>query len=132
MQKRRRFERGEGKVGCLVTLIVVVLLGGIIWKVLPIYAGHMNLLRYAEDIAGGAATRPEAEIQGLIFKKAEELGIREATQPGSVAIQKSGDYDRGSCAITFNYKRPVDFFGVYKTDIVFNKRLERPYLNAKS
>ncbi len=131
MEKRRRTERGEGKIGCMVTLVVVILGGGVAVKVVPEYLSNDAIMNTTRELASRAGVRPVEEIKAQIMAKAKEEEIAEVLAPGAITINTTGNKDAGTCTIRVNYTRNVDFFGITSTKLTFDKTVSMPFMDAR-
>jgi hypothetical protein len=122
-----RHQRGEGKIGCIVSLLVMGVLGGAAIKVVPVYYGNSELIDACNFIASGASKKPIETLEREVKDRARELGVVEAlTDKGAIRITKSGSGDTGTCTIILRYKRTIDFYGAYKWTMVTDKRISKP------
>lgn len=122
-----RQQRGEGKVGCVLTLLVFGLLAAAGFKAVPVYYGNSELIDACEYIASGAAHKSLETIEREVKEKARDLGVVEVLrEKGAIRVTKAGGGDNGSCTITLRYKRTIDFYGAYQWTIVTDKRITKP------
>ncbi len=120
-------QRGEGKTGCIVTLLVLGLLGAVAYKVIPVYYGNSELIDACDFIASDAGKRPLENIDREIRAKAKELGVFEAlTDKNAIRITKTGGENGGTCSIVLRYKRTIDFYGVYTWTLETDKHITKP------
>jgi hypothetical protein len=120
-------QRGEGKFGCLVSLLVLGTLGAVAYKAVPVYYGNSELIDACDFIASGASKKPIETLEREVKEKAKELGVIEAlTDKSAIRISKTGGGDAGTCTITLRYKRTIDFYGTYKWTLVTDKRISKP------
>ena len=120
-------QRGEGKIGCIVTLLVLGVAGAVAYKVFPVYYGNSELIDACDGIASGASRKPLETIEREIKEKARELGVIEAlTDKSAIRVTKSSSGETGFCTITLRYKRTIDFYGVYKWTLETDKRITKP------
>jgi hypothetical protein len=120
-------QRGEGKIGCIISLLVLGVLGAAAVKAVPVYYGNSELVDACDLIASGASKKPLETIEREVKEKARELGVIEAlTEKGAIRISKTGAGDTGTCTITLRYKRTIDFYGAYKWTLVTDKRITKP------
>jgi len=124
-------QRGEGKVGCIVTLLVVAILGAIAFQAVPVLFSNNEFLSAVEEYAGRAAIIPQGTIEAQISQKARELGIHEALVPGAVIVTKSGDNMAGTCTVRIKYTRKIDFYGVFTFPLETDKTKSVPYVDAR-
>jgi len=122
-----RHQRGEGKLGCLVSLLIVGALGGIGFKAVPVYFSNSELADACDFIASGASKKPIETLEREVKDRARELGVAEVLKDkGAIRITKSGSGDSGMCTITLHYTRTIDFYGLYKWTLVTDKRISKP------
>jgi hypothetical protein len=122
-----RHQRGEGKIGCLVSLLVLGTLGAAAFKAVPVYYGNSELIDACDFIASGASKKPIETLEREVKEKAKELGVIEAlTDKHAIRISKTGGGETGTCTITLRYKRTIDFYGVYKWTLVTDRRISKP------
>ena len=122
-----RHQRGEGKLGCLVSLLVLGVVGATAFKAVPIYYGNSELIDACDFIASGASKKPLETIEREVKEKARDLGVIEAlTDKGAIRVTKAGGGDAATCTITLRYKRTIDFYGAYKWTLVTDKRITKP------
>jgi hypothetical protein len=122
-------QRGEGKLGCIVSLLVLGLLGAVALKAVPVYYGDSELADACDGIASGASRKPIETVDREVRAKARELGVLEAlTDKNAIRVTKAGSGDTGTCTITLHYKRTIDFYGVYKWTLTTDKRINKPIL----
>jgi hypothetical protein len=122
-----RHQRGEGKVGCFVTLLVLGILGAAAYKAVPVYYSNSELVDACDFIASGASKKPIETIDREVKEKARDLGVIEAlTDKNAIRVTKTGGGESGFCTITLRYKRTIDFYGTYKWTLVTDKRISKP------
>ncbi len=117
-----RQQRGEGKIGCIVSLLILSVAVAAGMKVVPVLFSNNDFLNSVETIAGRAAIIPLPNIEAQINQKARELNIPEALAPGAIVVTKTGDGFQGTCIVRLNYTRNIDLYGLfsypYKTETV--------------
>ena len=120
-------QRGEGKTGCIVSMLVLGVLGAVAYKVVPVYYGNSELIDACDFIASDAGKRPLEIIDREIRAKAKELGVFEVlTDKNAIRVTKGGGEGGGTCTIVLRYKRTIDFYGVYKWTLETDKRISKP------
>jgi len=120
-------QRGEGKTGCIVSMLVLGVLGAAAYKVVPVYYGNSELIDACDFIASDAGKRPLEIIDREIRAKAKELGVFEVlTDKNAIRVTKTGGENGGTCTIVLRYKRTIDFYGVYKWTLETDKRITKP------
>lgn len=122
-----RSQRGEGKIGCLFSLVFMGVFGAAAFKAVPVYYGNSELVDACGFIASGATKKPIETITREIKDKARELGIVEAVaDKNAIKVTKSGGGEAGTCTITIRYQRTIDFYGVYQWTLVTDKTISKP------
>ena len=124
-------QRGEGKIGCIVSLLILVTAVGAGVKIVPVIYANSSLVDAARETAGQAALYTVPALELKLRTKASELGIPEAGAKGAILIQVTGEKSAGTCTITFNYNQKVDLYGVYTLDMPTHKVISTPYLDAR-
>ncbi|MBS1766869.1 MAG: hypothetical protein JST05_05625 [Acidobacteria bacterium] len=122
----RTRQAGEGKVGCFVSLVILILGLAFAIKAGPVYYSNNQFESAIKNDIGPSASRARsdlpaddlaAQVATQIRDKAKELEIPEAMEKGAVTVtatQGSSDVP-GNVHVVLKYSRPVDFFGVYST-----------------
>ncbi|HJW09557.1 MAG TPA: hypothetical protein VJ483_07990 [Holophagaceae bacterium] len=115
-------QRGEGKLGCVISLLIIGAVGAAAYKAFPVYYSDRELLDEVKDIGPKASgvTNPEA-VEAMIRAKAKELEIQEVLGDATavrVTLVPSAQDLPGKCTIKLRYKRPVDFYGLYQYTFV--------------
>ena len=124
-------QRGEGKVGCVVSLLVFAILVAVGLKVIPVYYANSELADGCKFIASSASRIPLELVERQAKDKAKELGMIDVlSQPNSITVSKvgGGPDAPGTCTIRLRYKQTIDLYGVYQFDIVTDKTISEPIL----
>jgi hypothetical protein len=126
----RKSERGEGKVGCIISLIILVIAGAAGLKIIPVYYSNNNLQDAAHRKAETAAGREAPAMVKELQQEARNLEIAEALAPGAITINKvsSKSDGPGNVQVTLRYTRKVDLYGVTQLDIPTNWTINQPIL----
>lgn len=120
-------QRGEGKLGCIVSLLVFGALAAAGYKAIPVYYGDSELVDACDFIASSAARKPIETVEREVRDKAKELGIPEVLMDkNAIRVVKGGSGEAGTCTITLRYKRTIDFYGAYQWTKETNKRISKP------
>lgn len=127
----RNAQRGEGRIGCLISFLVIAAVGAAGYKAVPVLTSNNDFKSSVKAIATNASTRPLEDLKKDIRAKALELRIPEATQAGAVELSKSGDNLQGTVTIRYNYTRKIDFYGAFSVDLVTQDTVTLPYLDAR-
>lgn len=125
----RNRQAGEGKLGCIITIAVLVILIAAAMKAWPVYYSNNELdTAINNDIAPMASRATDEEVMSQIKAKAKELDIPEALKPGAITVNitpSSGTDVPGNIHIVLRYQRPVDFYGVYSYTFVTDDTIDR-------
>ena len=122
-----RHQRGEGKFGCIVSLLLFGTIGAVGYKAVPVYFANNELVDACEFIASAASKKPIETVEREVKDKAKELGITEAlTDKGAIRVSKSVSGETGTCTITLHYKQTLDFYGTYRWVLQTDKRITKP------
>lgn len=122
-----RQQRGEGKIGCIVSILVLGVLGAAAYKAVPVYYGNSELIDACDFIASGASRKPIETVEREVKDKARDLGVLEAlSTKNAIRVTKVGAGEVGNCTITLRYKRKIDFYGVYTYVLETDKRITKP------
>ena len=111
-------QRGEGRIGCIIWLLLLgagVLVG---FKTIPVKIATSELYDFMVEQAKWAAGAPADVIQRRIFNKAVELGLPVDTR--KVTVEKPGDNVRMRAIFTV----PLEFPG-YTYQWNFDLQVER-------
>ena len=131
----RTRQAGEGKVGCFLTLAVVIVAVAAGIKAIPVYYSNNELVTACEnDIAPMASRATDEEVLAQVRAKAKELEIQEALAPGAITVQviPSGGDTPGNVHIGLNYSREVDFYGITTYKFETKESIDRTvYTNIK-
>ncbi len=124
MTPSQHSQRGEGKLGCILTLLILVGLAAITLKAFPVFYSNMELADACDFIATSASRLPREQVEANVRQKAKELEIAEALRPGAIHVVKvSGE--PGTCTITLKYTRSIDFYGFYTYKYETSKTISR-------
>jgi len=105
---RNRRERGEGQFGCLVGLVILLIVGLIAYKMIPIKVKAADLRETIVDESKSAGQHHDPQIRKQILTKAEQLGL--PVSDNDVNIKRSGG-NIGNIQISVHYTVPVEFPG---------------------
>lgn len=131
MKPMRTPERGEGKIGCIVTLLVLITLSAAAYKIIPVYYSNNSLVGEAEDLGSRAGLLTQAALEQQLRAKAIDLEIPEALPKGAMTMTILGDKSSGTCVIQLHFTRKVDLYGAYTVPIELDKTIKRPYMDAR-
>lgn len=114
-----KHESGEGRVGCVIWLIVVLVIATIAWKFVPVKIQTAELEDFMVEQAKFAPNLPAARIKRHIVDKAAQLGL--PLKGKDCDVNKAGGRIRMKCT----YMVPLEFPGyTYEWNIVHE--VDRP------
>jgi len=104
MRLRRR-ERGEGRLGCLVGLILLAIAVFIAWKMIPVKVKAAEMRQVVVDEAKAAGTHNDEKIKGAIMQKVFDTKLPVTEE--DVHITRAN----GEITVDVEYDVPIDFPG---------------------
>jgi hypothetical protein len=118
--RRRSAARGAGNIGCLLWLIVLVAVGHVLWKVVPVKVRSSEFYDVMQEQASFGSIKSEAAIQYEVLRRAQELRIP-VTKDNLKVIRS-----REAVTVEAHYQIPIEFFGgaytyVWKFDPVVSR-----------
>jgi len=117
----KRTVRGRGNIGCLLWLIVVVAVGHVLWKVVPVKIKTSEFYDVMQEQASFGSIKSEGAIQYEILRRAEELKIP-VTKDNFKVVRT-----REAVTVEAHYEIPLEFFGgLYKYVWKFDPVVSRP------
>lgn len=119
-------QRGEGKVGCTITLLVLIILAAAAIKVVPLYYADNQIYDIVDRKVEMAAGRHPEELTKEVMIEIRPMDIPEALRPGAIIITKSD----ARCTATLRYTHKVDFYGITEWSINVDKTLSHPILEG--
>lgn len=118
--RRWRSERGEGNIGCIIWLLVLVLAVLVAWKAIPVKLNSTKFYDYLDELAKfNAANKQMDELKVMILNRAKELNID--LDPKNVVVTRKGD----SIYMDVQYQIPVEVLG-FTYQWKFHHTLDRP------
>lgn len=117
--RRRRGQRGEGNLGCILWAVLLAVVALISWKTIPVKVNSSEMYDFMEEQAKFAAQTPDEELKKQILIKAQQLGI--ALDKDHVTVERLGDRIR----MKADYEIPIEF--PFKTYVwKFHHEVDRP------
>jgi hypothetical protein len=117
---RRRSERGEGNIGCILWLLLLGVAILIAWKAVPVKMQSEELYDYMDELAKfGAAHTTTEDLEKQILNRARELHI--PLDKKNVKVERNGD----RVYMEVEYTIPVELPG-YTYQWHFRQTLDRP------
>lgn len=115
----RSTQTGEGKIGCIFWLLVLIVGAVVAWEVIPIKMRSVQLHDYMEDQAAVATYNRDAEaMKKRILAKARELDI--PLDKDKLEVTRVGDRIRMKATYTI----PAEFPG-YTYNWTFEHEIDR-------
>jgi hypothetical protein len=117
---RRRSERGEGNLGCILWLLALGLVTLIAWRAVPVKIQSSELYDYMDELGKFHAARtPPDDLKKLIVDRARQLSI--PLDKNDVRVERDGD----RIFMEVDYTVPVDIIG-FTYQWHFHQKLDRP------
>ena len=121
----RRRERGEGKLGGLI-LLVVLLAGGLAaWNVVPVYYDHYDFIDKVNEICrtpAFKARKGDESIKEMLMSEVSKRRLGTWIGPESFAITSSSS----SRQIELYYEREVEILPGFKKLFKFDFKADQP------
>ena len=114
-----RGQAGEGKLGCILWSVLLLVGVMIAWKAIPVKIASSELYDFMVEQAKWAGNTPADVMENRIVGKADELDL--PVDPKNVKVEKPGDKIRMRATFTV----PVEFPG-YTYEWSFDLQVERP------
>ncbi len=121
----RRNQKGEGKLGTLLVLVLLAAIGLAAWNVAPVYIDHYGYTDKVEQICRTPRYRGgDEEIRRLLMEEARRKYLDEWIYPESFRIRTT---DRGR-RIEFEYQREAEILPGWKKTFKFSYTAEQPLI----
>lgn len=95
---RRRAGIGDGRLGCILWLVVLGLAVFIAWKAIPVKLAATQLYDYMDDQARFGARASSEALRARILKRAKDLDLPLTAR--NLMVKKSGGVIRMECRFT--------------------------------
>jgi hypothetical protein len=121
-----RNEKGEGKLGSLLTLVVVVAFGYAAWNVGPAYIDHYGLTDKVNEIARTPRYKAPTDdrIMDLLMKEVRERRMYDYIRQQNFRISTT----ETSRQITITYERTVEVLPGWKHTFQFRFMADQPLI----
>ena len=116
---RNRRERGEGQFGCLVGVVLLLVVGLICYKMIPVKVKSADLRDTVKDYSKSAGQFNDASIRNAILEKAKTLDL--PVKEDDVKINRRSN----EITVEVDYTVPVKFPG-YTYNWKFHHKAENP------
>ena len=118
---RTRSSRGAGNIGCVLWVVVIVLVGHVLWKVVPVKVRTSTFYDTMQEQAAFGSIKSIQAIEWEILRRAEELRIPVTKE--NLKITRA----RNAVIVEAHYTITIEFFGgAYKYVWKFDEVVERP------
>lgn len=115
---RARSQSGEGKLGCVLWTLLVLVGALIAWKAIPVKIASSQLYDFMVEQAKWSANADPLVIEKRLVSKASELNL--PVDPKKVKVERIGDHIR----MRVTYTVPLEFPG-YTYNWNFDHQLDR-------
>jgi hypothetical protein len=115
---RGRSQAGDGKLGCTIWTLLVLVFGLVAWKAIPVKIASSELYDFMVEQAKWAASTPPDTLKQRIIRKAMELKL--PLDPKKVEAERYGDNIRMRAVFTV----PLEFPG-YTYNWDFDLQVDR-------
>jgi hypothetical protein len=122
---RRTSERGEGKMGGFILLIVLLLGGLAAWNVVPAYFDHYDFVDKVNEICRTPRHRARSgdeAVMKLLMDEVSKRQLHEWIGPESFTIRTT-EYNR---TIDLYYEREVEILPGWKKVLHFSYKADQP------
>ena len=121
MRRRARGLRGKTNIGCIVWLGILVLVGYVLAKVVPVKIATSTFYDTMQEQASFGSIKTQQQIEYAILQKARELELPVGKE--NLVIKKVKE----SITIEAHYELTIDFFnGLYKYVWKLDPVVQRP------
>ena len=96
---------GEGKLGCIIWLAVLLLAGIVAYEAIPVKLASAELYDYMDDQARFGARASSSALKANVLKKAKDLDL--PVTKNDITVTKTGGIIRMRCKFT----KPVNVLG---------------------
>ena len=117
--RRRSGQRGDGNIGCVFWLLVLVVVGLVLWKAVPVKIATAELYDFSVELTKFSAKASSEELKNRVLKKAKELNLPVTSK--QITIEKTKERIK----IQLNYVVPLDFPG-YTYEWKIDDVIDRP------
>ena len=117
--KRNRRELGEGRIGCLIGLVILLIAGMVAYKMIPVKVKSADMRETVQAEARSAGQHNDKSIVQSLLNKAHSLELPVAAE--NIAVVRTS----GNIRIDVDYTVPVKFPG-YVYQWHFHHRAENP------
>jgi len=123
----RKSERGEGKLGGLILLVVIVAVGLGAWNVVPVYFDHYDFIDKVNEICRTPSYKFRGGDEGVKKMLMDEVSKRRLGKwigPESFLVTSSSS----SRQIELYYEREVEVLPGFKKTFKFDFKADQPLI----
>jgi hypothetical protein len=118
---RFRSDRGAGNIGCVLWAVVILLVGHVLWKVVPVKVRTSTFYDSMQEQASFGSIKSVQAIEWEVLRRAEELRIPVTKE--NLKVTRA----RNAVTVEAHYTITIEFFGgAYKYVWKFDQVVERP------
>jgi len=118
---RIRSARGAGNIGCLLWVFVILIVGHVLWKVVPVKVRTSTFYDSMQEQASFGSIKSVQAIEWEVLRRAEELRIPVTKE--NLKVTRA----RNAVTVEAHYTITIEFFGgAYKYVWKFDQVVERP------
>jgi len=117
-----RHERGEGRIGSLLFLVVLLAGAYATWNVAPVYIANYSMKDKMLEVARQPRTTNDDKVRDMLMHEASEDGLVGVVQRNTFQILT---YETGR-RIICNYSRTVDILPGWTHTFVFLNQVDQP------
>lgn len=123
---RRRTERGEGQMGGLILLVLLLAIGLAAWNLVPVYYEHYDFKDKVNEIcrAPRYKARNDQQIMDMLMKQVTERRLGQWIGPDSFEISTTDT----SRQIHVYYEREVQVLPGWKRTLKFDYTSDQPLI----
>lgn len=119
ISRQNRFQRGEGKIGVIITLLLLVISVVVAIKAIPVKIVDTEFKDFMDEQAKFAGDRKADSIHKAILHRAKELQI--PLDKKNLRVERPRDRVRIECTYTVTLEFPLGF----TYDWTFNHHIDR-------
>jgi hypothetical protein len=123
----RKSERGDGKLGGLILLVVVLAVGLSAWNIVPVYFDHYDFVDKVNEICRTPvykARQGDESIKKMLMDEVAKRRLGAWIGPESFAVTSS----TSSRQIELYYEREVEVLPGFKKTFKFNFKADQPLI----
>jgi len=123
----RKSERGDGKLGGLILLVVVLAVGLSAWNIVPVYFDHYDFVDKVNEICRTPpykARKGDDSIKEMLMAEVSKRQLGKWIGPESFLVTSSSS----SRQIELYYEREVEILPGFKKTLKFSFKSDQPLI----